>query len=272
GGGGEHRTHQPPPRDEDDHAQQRHQPGDAAEPDGERMVGVVVDADRRGPGLGHHQADEVPAEHQQDADVEQRAAPAQDVALVQLRGAGGPAELVVPVAVDRAQYEHHQGHVRQDRPEQDVRGAHLRPPRGSGTGSGAPGQPTGPAAAVSGSGSPGRGIGPAAWSGRGVPGGRSGPAPWYGSSPTSSAGGPSAARRRTASASAARCGGSSRRTAATAWAYTDPSRSRAASSRSTPTRYACSTRHPGWPARAASSSTAGRKSGSSPSSAYPASR
>ena len=60
------------------------------------------DPDRLGPGLRDHQAADVADEDHQDAEVEQRRADPQQPRLVQLGGPGGPAELVVAVAPDRA--------------------------------------------------------------------------------------------------------------------------------------------------------------------------
>ena len=72
-------------------------PGDRAERDGLDVIGLLAQPDRAGPGLRDHQADDVAEDHHQDAEMEHRAADPQQPCLVELRRAGGPAELVVPV-------------------------------------------------------------------------------------------------------------------------------------------------------------------------------
>ena len=78
------------------------------------------------------QADHVAEEDAEDAEVEQRAADAQQPVLVELRGAGGPAELVVAVAPDVADDEDRQADVRDDHPQELV---HRRAPAKVGMGS-----------------------------------------------------------------------------------------------------------------------------------------
>src|SRR5690606_26871191 len=80
-------------------------------------------------------ADDVADDHHEEAEVEQRAADAQQPRFVQLRGAGGPAELVVAVPPDRAEDQDRDHHVRQHAPQQDVEGAHRGPPGGKGASS-----------------------------------------------------------------------------------------------------------------------------------------
>ena len=112
----------------------------------------------------------------QDPEVEQRAAPAQQPVLVELRRPGRPAELVVAVAPHVADDEGRQADVGHDHPQE---GVHPQPPpRNVGIGSS---------------------VGPALEPGAAGPGSKPGVA--YGVSPTSSAGGPSAASRLTASTS-----------------------------------------------------------------------
>ena len=80
---------------------------------------------RVGPRLRDHQADDVADDHDEDAEVEQRAAEPQQPRLVELRRAGGPAELVVPPppdgAADAGRDERHD--VRQAPPHRAARSA-----------------------------------------------------------------------------------------------------------------------------------------------------
>ena len=69
---------------------------------------------------------DVPDDHDEQAEVEQRAADPQQPRLVELRGAGGPAELVVAVAPDRAADQDGEHDVGQHAPEQDVAPASSR--------------------------------------------------------------------------------------------------------------------------------------------------
>src|SRR5690606_40375742 len=175
GGGGEHGADGAAPVDQDDHAADGGDPGGHAEDDREDVVGVLADAGGLGPALRDEQPADVAQQDQQDAEVEQGAADAQQPPLVELGGAGGPAELVVAVAPDVAEDEHGEADVRQDDPQQDAAGAGL----------------DGQGQRVGGSGH----RGPPA----GGTGGNCGGA--EGSRPTCASGGPSAARRATASRS-----------------------------------------------------------------------
>ena len=125
--------------------------------------------------------------------MEQRAADPQQPVLVELGGAGGPAELVVAVAPEVADHERRQAQVGNDHPEEDV---HQRAPRER-----RHRQRRGSVR-------------------QGGPGSKAGVA--YGVRPTSSSGGPSAASRRTASRSSPWSGGSVAVTASTAPAQREP--------------------------------------------------
>src|SRR5690606_23031248 len=77
-------------------------------------------ADAQGvrPQLRDDQTDDVTGEHTEHAEVEQGAADAQQLALVELRGAGGPPELVIAPAPDVPDDEGRQAQVRNDDPEE----------------------------------------------------------------------------------------------------------------------------------------------------------
>ena len=92
---------------------------------GDEVVEALRDADRLGPRLRDHQAEEVPEDDEEQPVVEQRRAVAQEALLVQLAGPGGPAELVVAVPPDRPHHQHGEGHVRHDHPEDDPVGTHV---------------------------------------------------------------------------------------------------------------------------------------------------
>ena len=108
------------------------------------VVEVLAHAEALRPRHGDHEADEVADDDEDEAEVEQRRADPQQPRLVQLRGARGPAELVVAVAPDRAADEQRQHDVREDSPQQHVhreasraraaaaagRRRRARPPRG----------------------------------------------------------------------------------------------------------------------------------------------
>src|SRR5690348_12863460 len=154
------------------------------------MVGVIADPGGPGPVLGDEQADQVTRDHAEHAEVEERGAQAQQPVLVELRGACGPAELVVAIAPVVADHEHGQADVGEDHPREDP---HRRAT--SGRRAGTVGMP--------------RSVGPP-----------------YGDSPTSSSGGPSAISRCTAVSSSPCSGGSVAHTASTAAAHgLDASRS-----------------------------------------------
>src|SRR5207249_2510977 len=76
------------------------------------------DTDGRGPGFRYQQADDVAADDAEQAEVEQRAADPQQAVLVELGGAGGPAELVVAVTPEVAGDEHGQTDVGHDDPQE----------------------------------------------------------------------------------------------------------------------------------------------------------
>ena len=129
-GRAEHRPDRAAAVDEDRQADDGAEPGDHADAHREEVVDALGDADGLGPALRHAQAHHVAEEHREDPEVEQRAAPAQQAALVHLRRAGGPAELVVAVAPHVAQHEDRQAQVGDDHPENDVdrAGGHRRAP------------------------------------------------------------------------------------------------------------------------------------------------
>src|SRR5699024_11193625 len=81
--------------------------------------------------LRYHEADDMSDEHDDNPVVEQRAADPQQRRLVELRGPGGPPELVVAVAPDESDDHQRQRHVRDDVPEdlqRTVAAAHRVPP------------------------------------------------------------------------------------------------------------------------------------------------
>ena len=94
--------------------------------DGHHVVGVLADPHRVGPRLRDQQADDVAADDPEHAEVEQRAADAQQPVLVELGGAGGPAELVVAVAPQVADDEGGQAEVGDDHEEELVHRAGSR--------------------------------------------------------------------------------------------------------------------------------------------------
>src|SRR5690606_5105420 len=195
----------------------------------DHVVGVLGDADGGGPGLRDQHAEHMTAEHPEHAEVEQRAAQAKQAALVDLRGAGGPAELVVAVPPDVAEHERGERDVGQDHPQlggQGQTGVHRRPSE-----------------SVNSDGSRANG-----------------------SSPTSSSGGPSAASSAMRRRSAVVSGGRVATTAASAPAYGEPlsdndSRSSSITGRCSPSRRS----PPIGSTVAANSSSTGRWSGSSSS-------
>ena len=193
-------------------------PASAPTDDGHEVVEPLGDPDRLGPRLRDAQPDDVADEDAEDAEVEQRAADAQQPVLVELRGPGGPAELVVAVAPASGRRRRRSGR-RRERPPTGARSS-AAPPGNDGIGSGSPAvRPSPPARAE---------LGVA-----------------NGARPTSSSGGPSAASRRTASRSSPRSGGSVAHTASHAPAPT-ASRRRAATSRSSsrPARWSSSSSRP----------------------------
>src|SRR5262249_12679531 len=95
GGGGEHGADRAAAVDEDGGSGEGAEPGDRAEAGGDGVVGGFADPYGVGPRGGDEQSADVAEGHEQDAEVEQGAAPAQQPAFVELGGAGGPAELVV---------------------------------------------------------------------------------------------------------------------------------------------------------------------------------
>ena len=96
-------------------------PGDRAQSDRDGVVGGLADPDgARSNDFGDQDAADVAERDQQDAEVEQRAAQAQQAALVELGGAGGPAELVVAVPPVVAHHEDGDRDVGDDDPEDDV--------------------------------------------------------------------------------------------------------------------------------------------------------
>ena len=97
-----------------------HTPGDAAEEQRVEVVEPLADADGLGPRLGDDEAADVPDEDEQDAEVEERRADAQQARLVELGRAGRPAELVVAVAPDGAADEARDAEVGQDAPQEGV--------------------------------------------------------------------------------------------------------------------------------------------------------
>ena len=76
------------------------------------------DSYRLGPRLRDDQPADVPDDHEQQAEVEQRRADPQQPRLVQLRRARRPAELVVAVAPDRAADQDRDHDVREHAPQQ----------------------------------------------------------------------------------------------------------------------------------------------------------
>ncbi len=125
GGGREDGAHGAPPVDQDGQSPEGADARGGAEGHGEDVVGVLADAHGLRPALGDDQSADVPDQHQQDPEVEQRAADAQQPPFVELRGAGGPAELVVAVAPDVSEDEHREADVGQHDPQQDAAGAGL---------------------------------------------------------------------------------------------------------------------------------------------------
>src|SRR5699024_5714161 len=107
-----------------------------------QVVDVVADAHGAGPGLGDPQTHHVPEEDPDDPVVEQRGADRQQFRLVDLAGAGGPAESVVAEPPDVAEHEDGEHHIRQHHPQQQLEHRDLahdgRPLiRSTGTGPGA---------------------------------------------------------------------------------------------------------------------------------------
>ena len=128
GGGHEHGTGQTAAHDQQHQAHKGAHTGHRADGQRQEVVRVLGHAHGLGPGLGDHQAHDVSRQHGQDAEVEQRGRDAQQTGLVELRGAGGPPELVVLVAPDQPAHQGQHDHVRQDSPEQDVDHVHGFPP------------------------------------------------------------------------------------------------------------------------------------------------
>src|SRR6185437_14220046 len=78
------------------------------------------DADGAGPALGDQHADHVPGDGAEGAVVEDRGAPLEQAAFLELCGAAGPAELVVAPPPDMADDEDAQGEVGQRYPHEDL--------------------------------------------------------------------------------------------------------------------------------------------------------
>ena len=117
-----------------------HTPGDAAEEQRVEVVEPLADADRLRPRLGDDEAADVPEEDEQDAEVEERRADAQQARLVELRRAGRPPELVVAVAPDGAADEARDAEVGQHAPQE---GVHERAPAVAADGTGCSGRSLG---------------------------------------------------------------------------------------------------------------------------------
>ena len=108
--------------DEAEHA------GNAARPDRHALLGRRA---HEGPytAVRRQQADQVAEEQEQDADVEQVAAPAQQAGAQQLRRVALPGVLVAVEADQAAEQEHRQADVRIDLEQKAVRAsAHARTP------------------------------------------------------------------------------------------------------------------------------------------------
>ena len=138
GGGHEDRAGAATSDDQDEDAGQGAEAGDAAEEEGVEVVDALGHSDGLGPGLGDDETPDVPDEDDEDAEVEQRRPDPQQSRLVELGGAGGPAELVVAVAPEGAEHQRGDDEVGQHAPQQDV---HQRPPiceSGSSRGSSCP--------------------------------------------------------------------------------------------------------------------------------------
>src|SRR5262249_45057475 len=112
----------PDPRDEQPPAGQHHHPrdnqdrGERSGGGGEPAVGALRDAEGGGPGLGDQDADDVAGDGRERAVVEDRRAPLEQPALLQLGGPAGPSELVVAPPPDVADDEHPESQVRQGQP------------------------------------------------------------------------------------------------------------------------------------------------------------
>ena len=124
GGGHEHRALGAASVDQNRRTGQGGDPGDAAEGDRLDVITHLAQPECAGPALGNDETDDVPEDHHQDAEVEQRAADPQQPALVELGGAGGPAEFVVPVSPPGADHQDRDGHIGYDVPEH---GADVHP-------------------------------------------------------------------------------------------------------------------------------------------------
>ena len=120
GGGHEHRSGGAPAVDQDHDSGERAEPGDAADQQGIEVVQLLADPHRLGQPHRNQQTDDVADQDEEDAEVEQRRADPQQPGLVQLGGAGGPAELVVAVAPDGAADQDRQRDVGEHAPQQHL--------------------------------------------------------------------------------------------------------------------------------------------------------
>src|SRR5665647_1762527 len=123
GGRREHRPDRPTAVDQDRHSHHGADPRHRTDADSHEVIGVFRDADELGPRARHAQTHDVTTEDEQDAEVEHRAAQAQQSALVELRRPCGPAELVVPVAPPVPDHEHGETDVGKDDPQEGVEAA-----------------------------------------------------------------------------------------------------------------------------------------------------
>src|SRR5579875_125154 len=120
-----------PPRGKDDDTAENqyrsHCSGGGREP----AVDVLGNSDRLRPPFGDENADDMPHDGGKGAVVEDRTAPLEEAAFLQLRRSARPAELVVPPTPDMADHENAECQVGEADPEKDLPSArvcHSEPP------------------------------------------------------------------------------------------------------------------------------------------------